>query len=179
MKHRKRSRTFARASGTWYRLFGTIEVCLGVVLPLLFIYPQTVSKVWLLATVSVAISVSAALKAFWGWQEQWAIFQAQSITLAQVISEWEISMLNLALDSPATKKQEALSITGHAANKLFGILNQEHETRFHQVQPPEMVIAAINKQGRYAGVDQAVQQQQQPPQQSPQQQQPAAPGVAP
>ncbi|WP_437086197.1 hypothetical protein [Streptomyces sp. enrichment culture] len=127
----------------------------------------------------MAISVSAALKAFWGWQEQWAIFQAQSITLAQVISEWEIAMLNLTLDNPESKRQEALAVTGLAANKLFGILNQEHETRFHQVQPPEMVIAAINKQGHYAGVNQAVQQQQTPSQQQVPQQQPAGPAAAP
>lgn len=143
--HHNRSNFLARTSGLWFRFFGTIEVCLSVVLPLLFIYQETQTKTWLLATISVAISLSTGLKLFWGWHETWWTYRAQKVAIRREISAWELGLLELHFSNAADKASKALEVTKESVSRLFDILNTEHEELLRQVNPPERVIESVNQ----------------------------------
>ncbi|MFH9724461.1 hypothetical protein ACH4M4_16055 [Streptomyces sp. NPDC017254] len=143
--HHSRSNFLARASGIWFRVFGTVEICLSVVLPLLFIYQETQTKTWLLATVSVTISLSTALKLFWGWHEGWWTYRAQRVAIRREISEWELSLLELHFSAEPEKDARALEVTKESVSRLFDILNTEHEELLRQINPPERVIESVNQ----------------------------------
>ncbi|MFJ1967394.1 SLATT domain-containing protein [Streptomyces sp. NPDC087903] len=145
VRHQKRSHFFARASVFWFRLFGGLEVVMGVILPLLFIYPQTQNNVGLLATVSVLVAVFAALSAFWGWRENWGTYRAQNILLAEALATWELTLIEIISSNAPDQKKQALSKTKEVVINLFAILNQEHETYFSAVQSPEDIVATINR----------------------------------
>lgn len=143
--HHKRSNFLARTSGVWFRIFGTIEVCLSVILPLLFIYQETRDRTWLLATVSVTISLSTGLKMFWGWHEGWWTYRSQKVAIRREISAWELSLLELHFSDASDKETKALEITKESVYRLFDILNAEHVELLRQVQPPERVIETVNQ----------------------------------
>ncbi|WP_330339337.1 hypothetical protein [Streptomyces sp. NBC_00557] len=144
VSHQKRSRFLSRASIFWFRLFGAVEVTLGVVLPLLFLYPQTQNNTALQATVSVLISMAAALSSFWGWRDSWGIFRVQNLLLAETLSDWELNLLEIINSNATEKKMDALNKTRETVAALFAILNQEHEASFATVQSPNDIVTAIN-----------------------------------
>ncbi|MEU6116811.1 hypothetical protein ABZ840_20025 [Streptomyces sp. NPDC047117] len=154
MTHHKRSRFFARASVFWYRLFGGIEVILGVMLPLLFVYPQTQNEVGLQATVSVSIAVIAALGTFWGWRDRWGTYRAQDILIAETLGDWELTLIGLIGDSDRIPdaREQALAKTKEAVAALFAVLGQEHEANFAGVQSPSDIVVAMNRQDRYRNI---------------------------
>ncbi|MFJ3870909.1 hypothetical protein ACIPQJ_10800 [Streptomyces sp. NPDC090082] len=156
--HYGRSHFLARTSGIWFRLFGTVEVCLSVVLPLLFIYQETQTKTWLLATVSVAISLSTSLKLFWGWHEGWWTYRAQKVAIRREISEWELSLLDLHFSAAPDRESKALEVTRESVSRLFDILNTEHEELLRQINPPERVIDAVNQSRQARDTRSALQQ---------------------
>lgn len=143
--HHKRSGILSRASGIWFRIFGTIEICLSVVLPLLFIYQETQNKTWLLATVSVTISLSTGLKLFWGWHDGWWTYRTQRVAIRREISAWELNLLQLHFADAPDKKSKALEATRESVFRLFDILNTEHEELLRQIQPPDRVIETVNQ----------------------------------
>lgn len=143
--NQKRSRFLGRTSAIWFRLFGGIEIILGVTLPLLFVYEQTSTNVGLLATVSVVIAVSAALKSFFGWQNSWGTYRSQSILLASILGDWELELIGLIYGDSANKQLDALEKTREAVAQIFSTLNQEHESFFSAIQSPEKVVEAIKR----------------------------------
>ncbi|MEU1852103.1 SLATT domain-containing protein [Streptomyces sp. NPDC019990] len=148
-EYRKRARRFARGSIFWYRMFGAIEVILGVSLPLLFIFPGGDNN-RVLAPMSVLIAVSAALRAFWGWRENWGTYKAQNILLTEILTQWELALLGIIAKSgdnatSVANKQEALERTRETANAIFGILRREHDAHFSVVQSPDQIAAAVSR----------------------------------
>ncbi|MCT9141901.1 SLATT domain-containing protein [Streptomyces violarus] len=152
--YRKRARRFARGSIFWYRMFGAIEVILGVSLPLLFVFPGG-DNVGVLAPISVLIAVSAALRAFWGWRENWGTYKAQNILLTEILAEWELALLGIIAKggdnvTSVANKQEALERTRATANAIFGILRQEHDAHFSAIQSPDQIAAAVARNNNAA-----------------------------
>ncbi|MEU8711460.1 hypothetical protein [Streptomyces sp. NPDC048663] len=121
-----------------------MEVTLGVVLPLLFLYPQTQNDTALQGTVSVLISMSAALGAFWGWRDSWGIYRVQNLLLAEALTDWELSLLEIIHSDASDKKRRALDETKATVAGLFAILNHEHEASFSTVQSPNDITTEIN-----------------------------------
>ncbi|MEE4545782.1 DUF4231 domain-containing protein [Streptomyces sp. V4-01] len=130
--HHHRSRRLARGFGFWFRLFGCVEVVLGVTFPLLFLYPQTQNAVALQATFSVVIAVCTALGTFFGWRENWGTYRGQNVFLSRVLGEWELELITIihGSQSPREKKRHALEITKATLASLFDALSQEHESYF-------------------------------------------------
>lgn len=130
--HHHRSRRLARGFGFWFRLFGCVEVVLGVTFPLLFLYPQTQDNSALQATFSVVIAVCTALSTFFGWRENWGTYRGQNVFLSRVLGEWELELITIihGSGSPGEKKSMALEVTKATLASLFDALNQEHESYF-------------------------------------------------
>ncbi|CAL9431249.1 DUF4231 domain-containing protein [Streptomyces sp. NPDC058947] len=149
--NQKRSRFLGRSSAIWFRLVGGIEIILGVTLPLLFVYDQTSTNTGLLATVSVVVAVSAALKSFFGWQNSWGTYRSQSILLASILGEWELELIGLIYGDSANKQLDALDKTREAVKQIFSTLNQEHEAFFSAIQSPEKVVEAIRRSKQNPG----------------------------
>ncbi|MFI7470653.1 hypothetical protein [Nonomuraea sp. NPDC049646] len=144
--HQKRSRWLAKYSTVWFRLFGGIEIVLGVTLPLLFIYPQTQDNTPLLASVSVIVAVSSALSAFFAWSPNRGVYTGQEVAVSSILSEWELSMMELLLvaSEPDVKKR-ALDVTREAVRELFEALTQEHQSIFTAAKTPDEIIAEVKR----------------------------------
>ncbi|WP_159395359.1 hypothetical protein [Streptomyces albireticuli] len=147
----RRARFYGNASVFWFRLIGGIEVILGVLLPLLFIYQETRDNTPLLATVSVSISASAALMAFFGWRQTWGTYKAQSILLTSVIGKWELTLIEIIHSDVADKNKQALTATREAVESLCSSLSQQHEFYFSSIQSPDSIINVINKRNENRG----------------------------
>jgi hypothetical protein len=141
--HQRRSGVLSRFSVTWFRLFGAVELVLGVTFPLLFLYPQTQNDTALLATISVLIAVAAGLSSFYGWRDNWGLYRAQHILLASVVADWELDLLQIITTDAPDAGPQALARTRQTITALFQALNQEHQAQFANVESPESIIERI------------------------------------
>ncbi|MEU6725861.1 hypothetical protein ABZ917_19335 [Nonomuraea wenchangensis] len=127
-------------------MFGGIEIVLGVTLPLLFIYPQTQDNTPLLASVSVIVAVSSALSAFFAWSSNRGVYTGQEVAVGSILSEWELSMIELLLvSSEPDVKKRALDVTREAVRELFEALTQEHQSIFMAAKTPDEIIAEVKR----------------------------------
>lgn len=130
----------------WYRSFGTIEVLLSVTLPFILLLgsegatlPQALSTNFYLivSALSVAIALTAAVRAFWGWNDNWRLYRMQGIALSTIIRRWELQMF-LALASPDEKDgtARAYRATSDAMESLFLLFEHEQENFFGAIRLP-------------------------------------------
>jgi hypothetical protein len=92
--HRDRCDKLATINRNWYRRTGVILITLTVSLPVLAIlsFPY---KVATLTASSLVIALITGLRSFYRWEEKWALFRVQQFTLAYLIVEWEMDLLQL------------------------------------------------------------------------------------
>jgi hypothetical protein len=128
----------------WFRFLGAVEIALSVSFPFIVSLPILNAQnnpdlnTLVITGISVSIALAAALRGFYGWDQNWQLYRNQQNVVHQILTTWELSMI-IALQHPKEGRggELARQATEDALADLARVLDYEHEAFFGAVQPPE------------------------------------------
>lgn len=150
---RRRSRSKSRTNAFWFRLVGASEIIGAASLPVLFtlLDLSIKSNQVVLTALSVLVAATAALSGFFGWQAGWQSYSTQELDLAELLANWEISLLQLESMPDAEERQRlALAETRATVNRAAAIMREGSEQLHQGTRLAKAIIEDFERRTRQA-----------------------------
>ncbi|WP_055573934.1 DUF4231 domain-containing protein [Streptomyces prasinopilosus] len=138
LRPQQRYRRLANMYIFWFRLIGGLEIILSVTLPIFLIVlnPQEPDTQIILTVISVSVALLAALRSFFGWQENWQAHRAQENILSGILADWEIEMMKISGSGSNNARSKALQQTQESIAAATQALDTSQEMLASRMRAP-------------------------------------------
>lgn len=116
--HRDRCRDLAHRHRQWFRLTGVLTILFSVSLPALTATDFSVRNA-AISVLAIGVAGLSGLRAFYQWDQSWQLYRSQELTLAALLTRWQLGMMLIVRSAAPDANDQAHTLTLDVLNEAY------------------------------------------------------------